>query len=43
MKGGILSVLGNGLGFVSYALSMFTITSTIGTGDSLKAGHGGQR
>lgn len=42
MKGGFLSVLGNGVGFVANALSMFTITSTIGTGDALKAGASGK-
>jgi len=42
MKGGFLSVLGNGVGFVANALSVFTITSTIGTGDALKAGANGK-
>lgn len=42
MKGGFLSVLGNGVGFVANALSVFTITSTIGTGAVLKAGANGK-
>lgn len=37
-----MSVLVNGVGFVAYARSVFTITSMIGTVDVLKAGANGK-
>jgi hypothetical protein len=42
MKDSFLSVLGDGVSFVADALSVFTITSNIGTGNVLKAGADGK-